>query len=369
PKDSAAHRSQVSLKTIQSAVLAVNAATAGMGGSTAIRVRLVPPHVTIISPLPPSMTEITNQDSRPRNDRGTRGRSRSREREAHRRSRSPDRRPRSRSRDRRARGESPGREATHRSLHRSRSPRRHRDRSRSRSRSRSPRRHRASSRSRDKRRRSRSRSRSISSRSSSGDSDSSRERRKRRKRHVKEERRREKKDRKREKRDRKGKKHKGKTGAVTGQWGQYGIINESHMYEKDAEFRTWLVEECKINPESLSKDATRKQFARFAEDYNTATLPHPKFYNMASYERQMDSLRNGMTADVITDSYDLSADLAAHTSRHKRPTAESETHLSREQLQELRKVQNERAQAGKMKLLGMDIKGTMGVRMDGTEFE
>ncbi|CCO34615.1 hypothetical protein BN14_08719 [Rhizoctonia solani AG-1 IB] len=188
--------------------------------------------------------------------------------------------------------------------------------------------------------------------------------------HDKEERRRDKKERKREKRERKDKKkHKGKSGAVTGQWGQHGIINESHMYEKDAEFRTWLVEECKINPESLSKDATKKQFARFVEDYNTATLPHPKFYNMESYERQMNSLRNGMTADVITNSYDPNADLAAHTSRHKRPVAEAETYLSREQLQELRKVQNERTQAGQMKLLGMDIKGTMGVRMDGSEFE
>ncbi|KAF8695602.1 hypothetical protein RHS03_07970, partial [Rhizoctonia solani] len=191
-----------------------------------------------------------------------------------------------------------------------------------------------------------------------------------RKRHDKEERRKEKKERKREKRERKDrKKHKGKSGAVTGQWGQHGIINESHMYEKDAEFRTWLVEECKMNPESMSKDATKKQFARFVEDYNTATLPHPKFYNMETYERQMSSLRNGMTADVITDSYDLNADLAAHTSRHKRPVAEAETYLSKEQLQELRKVQNERTQAGKMKLLGMEIKGTMGVRMDGSEFE
>ncbi|CAE6492817.1 unnamed protein product [Rhizoctonia solani] len=155
------------------------------------------------------------------------------------------------------------------------------------------------------------------------DSDSSRERR-RRKRRDKEERRKEKKEKKKEKRERKGKKkHKGKTGAVTGQWGQYGIINESHMYEKDA-------------------------FARFIEGYNLATLPHPKFYNMASYERQMNSLRNGMTAD-------------AHSSRHKRLTSEAETHLSREQLQELRQVQNERAQAGQMKLLGMDIKGTIGV--------
>ncbi|KDN33804.1 hypothetical protein RSAG8_13104, partial [Rhizoctonia solani AG-8 WAC10335] len=124
-----------------------------------------------------------------------------------------------------------------------------------------------------------------------------------------------------------------------------------------------------MNPESLSKDATRKQFARFIEGYNLATLPHPKFYNMASYEHQMNSLRNGMTADVIPSSYDPNADMTAHSSCHRRPTVEADTHLSREQLQELRQVQNERAQARQMKPLGMDIKGTMGVRMDGTEFE
>lgn len=41
------------------------------------------------------------------------------------------------------------------------------------------------------------------------------------------------------------------------------------MYEKEAEFRTWLVEERMINPEILSKDQTKKQFAKFVEDYNT----------------------------------------------------------------------------------------------------
>ena len=41
------------------------------------------------------------------------------------------------------------------------------------------------------------------------------------------------------------------------------------MYEKDAEFRTWLVEERMVNPETMSKDQTKKEFARFVEDYNT----------------------------------------------------------------------------------------------------
>ena len=43
----------------------------------------------------------------------------------------------------------------------------------------------------------------------------------------------------------------------------------SYEYNKEQEFRAWLVEERKINPETISKDQTKKEFARFVEDYNT----------------------------------------------------------------------------------------------------
>jgi len=122
-----------------------------------------------------------------------------------------------------------------------------------------------------------------------------------------------------------------------------------------------------MNPETLSKDLTKKEFARFMEDYNTATLPHEKFYNMAKYERNMDLLRRGETLPTTDDVYDPYADLAAHSSSHKRSAAERDSYLSKEQLQELRKVQQERTQVGKMKLLGMDIKQSMGVRMVDTD--
>ena len=35
------------------------------------------------------------------------------------------------------------------------------------------------------------------------------------------------------------------------------------------EFRAWLVDERKINPETISKDRTKKEFAVYVEDYNT----------------------------------------------------------------------------------------------------
>ncbi|KAG9085304.1 hypothetical protein FS749_004541 [Ceratobasidium sp. UAMH 11750] len=286
------------------------------------------------------MPSDRRRDDSPRRDRRARSPSPSRRKE--RRSRSPERRPRPT-----AHSPSPRRRRSL-SPRRSRSPRRPSSRERgrrSRSRSYSPRRR---------------RSRSVSSRSST---DGHRSRRKKRDK----EREREKKAKRKEKKEKKEKKRNkaGKSGAVTGQWGQYGIINESDLYNKDAEFRTWLVEECKLNPETMSKDATKKQFAKFVEDYNTATLPHEKFYNIDVYERRMNLIRNGETLPV-DDSYDLSADLAAHTSRHKRGAVEHESYLSREELLELRRVQNERIEAGKMKAMGLEVKANMGVRMDTT---
>jgi hypothetical protein len=41
------------------------------------------------------------------------------------------------------------------------------------------------------------------------------------------------------------------------------------IFTKGQEFHTWLVEERKINPETITKDANKKEFARFMEDYNT----------------------------------------------------------------------------------------------------
>ncbi|THG94924.1 hypothetical protein EW026_g6636 [Hermanssonia centrifuga] len=209
----------------------------------------------------------------------------------------------------------------------------------------------------------RHRSRSVSSSSSSS---SDRKHRKKKEKHHKRKRSR---SRDREKKERKKEKKKKKSSVVSHQWGKYGIINETDLYNKESEFRAWLVEERMINPETITKDQTRKEFARFVEDYNTATLPHEKFYNIASYESRMNALRSGEFVPPQDDGYDPNADLRVLQGTHKRKTREHDTYMSREQLMELRKVQAERVEAGKMKLLGMDIKQNMGVRMDGTMFD
>jgi len=198
--------------------------------------------------------------------------------------------------------------------------------------------------------------------SSSSDSEGSRKRHKKRKEKDRDKHRRTSRERKERKKEKKEKK-KRKSHASTSQWGAHGIITEADLYTKEAEFRTWLVEERMLNPETLNKEQTKKQFSKFMEDYNTATLPHEKYYDMESYERRMLLVRSGETLPP-DDLYDISQDFAKHSSSHKVKEGQGEVYMSKEQLKELRKVQQERFEIGKMKVLGMDVKTNMGVRMD-----
>lgn len=65
---------------------------------------------------------------------------------------------------------------------------------------------------------------------------------------------------------------------------------------------------------------------------------------MDAYERRMSALRQGEYLPPANDSYDFQADLKAATSQHKKKVTEQDTYMSKEQLMELRKVQQERSE-------------------------
>jgi hypothetical protein len=114
----------------------------------------------------------------------------------------------------------------------------------------------------------------------------------------------------------------------------------------------------------VSKETEKKEFSRFVEDYNTgifipsnlarsqtsnsellATLPHEKYYNMDAYEKRMSALRQGEYLPPANDSYDFNADMKAVSSSHKKKTTtEQESYMSKDQLMELRRVQQERSE-------------------------
>lgn len=76
----------------------------------------------------------------------------------------------------------------------------------------------------------------------------------------------------------------------------------------------------------------------------SATLPHEKYYDMAAHERRMSAMRSGEYLPPANDSYDPDADLKAIASAHKKKGKEPETYMTKEQLMDLRRVQNERVQ-------------------------
>lgn len=63
-------------------------------------------------------------------------------------------------------------------------------------------------------------------------------------------------------------------------FGKYGIVKPEDQWAKQPEFFAWLAECKERDPETLAKWEERELFKEFAEDFNTATLPHVKFYNL-----------------------------------------------------------------------------------------
>jgi hypothetical protein len=61
--------------------------------------------------------------------------------------------------------------------------------------------------------------------------------------------------------------------------------------------------------------------------------------------------------------------MQAHSNAHKRSVVEHESYLSKDQLKDLRRVQHERVEIAKQKQLGLEIKQSLGVRMDGSMFD
>ncbi|KAI9495638.1 hypothetical protein BDB00DRAFT_759719, partial [Zychaea mexicana] len=134
------------------------------------------------------------------------------------------------------------------------------------------------------------------------------------------------------------------------------------------EFQAWLLEVKKANIETLPQSDRKKLFIDFMDDYNTATMPHEKFYNLARWEARQQALRMGeKVPDDASGSVNLLRDEEILRQQHRQAAARAASsqpslQLSKEQLDELTKVNRERVQADRMRKLGMTPKESMGVR-------
>ncbi|PSC69161.1 RNA-binding 25 [Micractinium conductrix] len=130
----------------------------------------------------------------------------------------------------------------------------------------------------------RSRSRSASPKKGRKEKRSSKDKRRGSKEKKKKREKREKKDKKR--RGSKEDKAKPKVGPVGLEYGKYGIIRETDMYSKRPEFQLWAIEVKKIDIEAMPRSEEKEMFKEFMEEFNTASFPHKKFYDLDMYEKQ-----------------------------------------------------------------------------------
>ena len=116
---------------------------------------------------------------------------------------------------------------------------------------------------------------------------------------------RDKKDKRRvEKKEKKHKRERHAPGPVvahaTPKWGTFGIIRESDLHEKQEEFLAWLSEVKGVPQASCGRRELQEHFAGFVEDYNTATMPSEKYYDMRKwyYQEQARLQREGNHAGI-----------------------------------------------------------------------
>merc|ERR1712187_725696 len=108
-----------------------------------------------------------------------------------------------------------------------------------------------------------------------------------------------KKEKKGKKKGKKGKKNKkkkkggkdGERGAVSNQFGKYGVIKAEDFFNKKPEFLCWAMEYKKVNTDMLGQMQMRDLFKEYIEDFNTATMPSEKYYDLNAWDQKMSMKR------------------------------------------------------------------------------
>ncbi|ORX53142.1 hypothetical protein DM01DRAFT_1306160 [Hesseltinella vesiculosa] len=179
-----------------------------------------------------------------------------------------------------------------------------------------------------------------------------------------------KKDKKHKKSKKKSKKEKKSKHSVGDSWGKYGIIHEDDIFTKEPEFQAWLIQVKHQDVETLSKMRRKQMFLDFMEDYNTATMPHEKFYDMAKWERNHDAtVRKGdPVPEAEWGTFDFRKDEENIKMERRRAAVEAtktpSVQLSQQQLDELSRVNRERVELDRLRRMGIKSHRNLGVRYD-----
>ena len=197
-----------------------------------------------------------------------------------------------------------------------------------------------------------------SARSASSSASRERKRRKREKKHKKESRKQRRKGEKKSKKEKKRKKDKkrrksgksvhdaSRTGAIDQhRYGAFGIIRDSDLFTKQQEFEAWRREVKGVTDAFLDRRHERELFSDFMEDYNTATMPSEKYYDVEKWERQRAEKRRRKLAARGRSDAEAKAGMRDEDIRREELARQRESEKRQELLRELAGMSREKASA------------------------
>jgi hypothetical protein len=107
-------------------------------------------------------------------------------------------------------------------------------------------------------------------------------------------------------------------------FGQYGIIKASDFLKKQRSFQVWMAEVKGIQSFTGPRWEANNYFAEYCEDYNTATLPHIKYYDYDDWEMKEYRKKQQSETAKMSSSNTMLADEARHAEEMRQRATEKE---------------------------------------------
>lgn len=122
-----------------------------------------------------------------------------------------------------------------------------------------------------------------------------------------------------------------------------------------------------MDVETLPNTKRKDMFNSFMEDYNTATMPHEKYYSMQKWEAKQQAIRMGEKPVEVNAEFNFKNDEENLRSQQRMAAKQRSTptlQMSTADLSELTRVSRERIEADRLRKLGLTPKNSMGVRYE-----
>ena len=130
-------------------------------------------------------------------------------------------------------------------------------------------------------------------------------------------------------------------------FGKYGVVRESDLMTSAKvrrSFEIWL-EEVKNVPQgsNMARWETSNYFKDYAEDYNTATFPHSKYYDydkweMEEYNRQKKEASREGRGKAVSDEFEFREEMRRKADMKKQKEFDTiKTMMSKEKIEEMKR--------------------------------